>query len=127
MHKTARWITLLAVVALIAGCGGGDDDQGGGGGGGATSPPATPTATDSVSMEDIEFKPADITVKVGDTITWTNDESVPHDVRATRGASFASDTFGENGTYRYRPTTAGVIDYVCTLHPGMDGTITVTR
>jgi plastocyanin len=48
-------------------------------------------------------------------------------VTATGGASFRSSNFGQGGTYKYRATTAGKISYVCTLHPGMDATLTVTR
>jgi plastocyanin len=80
-----------------------------------------------VGIEDIEFKPHDITVKVGQTIRWTNNEAVPHDVTATDGADFASKTLKKDQSFEYTPTQAGRIAYVCTIHNGQDGTITVTE
>jgi plastocyanin len=77
-------------------------------------------------MKGIQFAPRAIAVKVGQRITWTNDDDTVHDVAATDGASFKSKTFGKGGTFRFTPTAAGKISYVCTLHPGMDGTITVS-
>jgi plastocyanin len=44
---------------------------------------------------------------------------------AQEGADFESDTFGEGGTFSYTPDRPGTIAYVCTIHPGMDGTLTV--
>lgn len=76
-------------------------------------------------MEDIEFKPKSLSVKVGQKVTWTNDESVQHNVVATKGASFKSELFGKGGTYSYTPKKAGSIAYVCTVHPGMEGKLTV--
>ena len=58
-------------------------------------------------MKNIQFDPKEITVKVGEKVTWTNDESVSHDVAATKGASFKSDMFGEGGTFAFTPTKAG--------------------
>jgi plastocyanin len=78
-------------------------------------------------MKNIAFAPTSVTVKVGQKITWTNDDSVDHNVTAKSGASFASSNFGQGGTYSYTPTKAGTITYVCTIHPGMDGTIIVTK
>ena len=98
-------------AAAIAGCGGG-------GGSGEKQPAA-------VSMTGLRFHPATLSVKVGETVTWRNDEAVDHNVTATKGASFHSRAFGAGGTYRFTPTRAGAIAYVCTLHPGMQGTLNV--
>jgi plastocyanin len=101
-----------------------------------TSPAAATTTTDSgtpagavvkVSMKDIKFVPEKITVKVGQKIEWTNDDAVAHNVTATDGADFASDTIDGGGQYSYRPTKTGVIQYVCTIHSGQNGEITVTK
>jgi plastocyanin len=45
----------------------------------------TPTATDKVDIKDMAFSPADITVKAGTTVTWTNNDSITHDVTETDG------------------------------------------
>lgn len=123
---------LLAVGALaIAGCGG--DDDGDDTAAPASPPPAaSPTeqadgGSTTVTMKDIAFAPAQVTVKVGDTVTWRNEDSAPHNVVAEQGADFKSDTFEKGGSYRFTARKAGTIDYVCTLHPGMEGEITVER
>ncbi|MBI5106458.1 MAG: hypothetical protein HZB46_15990 [Solirubrobacterales bacterium] len=114
---------VLATAALAAGCGGDDDSSGGGA---ASDGASAPVATTKVSMENLKFDPAAITVKVGQTVTWTNDESIPHNVVSMDGADFKSDTFGEGGTYEFTPKEAGLVKYECTLHPGMLGSIEVT-
>jgi plastocyanin len=109
-------LPLLAIVALLAaGCGSGS------GGGKAT----TLKSGDVIGMKSLRFKPDHVQVTVGQKITWRNDESVGHDVKADSGASFSSSTFGKDKTYTWTPTTAGTVKYECTLHPGMDGTIDV--
>jgi plastocyanin len=139
MTKTTKLVAVvLASAALFAaGCGGDDNDKSDSGGGGAygggqaTTPAdsgkANPGGTAAISMKDIQFAPKDDTVKVGQTVTWTNDDNVPHNVRATDGAEFKSDDFGKGGTYEFKPESAGTIKYTCTLHPGMDGTLEVTE
>ena len=125
-------VALAILALLLAGCGGG-----GGGSttaGGSTPAPASTTTsggsgggTVRVTMKNIAFSPQSVRVKVGQKVDWTNDDGVAHNVTATSGASFRSSDFGQGGTFSYSPTRAGTIDYVCTLHPGMDGTIVVTR
>jgi plastocyanin len=139
---TRRSFLGLAAVGVLGmtlvGCG--SDD-----GGAATTAPATsaaepeeptteaaaPKATEAdgdtvaVSMKDIQFVPKVVTVKVGQTVVWTNTESVQHDVRALKGAKFQSALFGEGGTYEFTPKTAGTVEYDCSVHPGMVGTLNV--
>jgi plastocyanin len=76
-------------------------------------------------MKNIAFNPDAVTVKAGQTITWVDDEPVEHNVVATGGADFKSEVFGQDGTFEFTPKKAGEITYECTLHPGMDGKITV--
>jgi plastocyanin len=80
-----------------------------------------------VAMRDVRFGPAHIDARVGQTIAWTNHDRVPHDVVATRGAAFSSHNVDAGGTFSYRATAPGEIAYVCSLHQGMSGTVTVTR
>jgi plastocyanin len=131
MRRASFIPAVLATVGLaLAGCGGG----GGGSTTGSSTPAPTTTSGGSggggvvaVTMKNIAFSPQSVDVKVGQEIDWTNDDSVAHNVVATSGASFRSSDFGQGGTFSYIPTRAGTIDYVCTIHPGMDGTIVVTR
>ena len=76
-------------------------------------------------MQNIAFDPKSVTVKVGQKITWTNDDTTDHNVTADSGADFKSDAHGQGSTFEFTPDKAGTIAYECTLHPGMKATITV--
>jgi plastocyanin len=126
-----RRITLLlcALVALAAaGCGGNSNSSSSSG---SSSTPASTGASSSggggvaIKMQNIAFDPKAVTVKVGQKITWTNDDSVAHNVTAQSGADFKSSDFSKGGTFSFTPTKAGTIKYVCTIHPGMTATLTV--
>jgi len=106
---------LALLVLAAAGCG---SDAGDG--------PAKALAPgDVIGMQSLRFKPDHVQVPVGQKVTWRNDESVGHDVKADSGAQFASETFSKDGTFSWTPTKAGTVRYECTLHPGMEGTIDV--
>lgn len=91
------------------------------------APAAAPAATGpvTISMKNIAFTPKAVTVKAGTTITWSMDEPIPHNVVADSGADFKSAILNEGDTFQFTPKKAGTIEYECTLHPGMVGTITV--
>jgi plastocyanin len=117
---------LVACLALVlAGCGGGNDNGGGsssGGGGGSSS-----GSTVTIDMKNIKFAPQDATVKVGQTVKWVNQDTVDHDVQAKSGADFKSDLFGNGKSFEWKADKAGTVSYVCTVHPGMVGTLKVTQ
>jgi plastocyanin len=81
------------------------------------------TATE-VAMQSIAFSPQTVTIKAGGTVTWTNQDSVEHDVTAADG-SFKSSTMSNGGTFSHTFAQAGTYEYSCTLHPGMTGTVIV--
>jgi plastocyanin len=126
---------LLACMALglvAAGCGDDDDDDGGGGGAATTEEPAGGGEDDGgggggaeVSQEDISFQPAEVTVGVGDTVTWTNNDSVDHDVTADNFSSGEPGGMAPGENFEQTFDEAGTFDYVCTVHPGMEGTVVV--
>lgn len=107
----------LAAALLLAACSG--DEA-------ATTTTTAPAGTEfAVVMESFSFTPAELTVPVGATVTWTNRHGARHDVVAADGA-FESPLFGEGETFSFTFTAAGEYPYVCTIHPGMEGTIIVT-
>ena len=137
----SRWLALLlsclALGLVVAGCGGDDEDDGGEAAE-TTEQPADTAAEDTggaagggkeVGMEGIQFDPAELTVKVGTTVKWTNNESVPHDVTKEDGpgAKFSSGNgnMQKGDTYEQTFKEAGKVNYVCTVHPNMKGTVTV--
>ncbi|HVP03315.1 MAG TPA: plastocyanin/azurin family copper-binding protein [Solirubrobacteraceae bacterium] len=93
----------------------------------ATTAAPAAAGTAAVTMQNITFSPHVVSVKVGQTVKWTNLDSVDHNVTATKGATFKSDNFGRGGTFTWKADKVGTISYVCTIHPGMDGTIIVTK
>ena len=65
----------------------------------------------------MQFEPASLQVHVGDKIVWTNKDLVPH--TATAAGLFDSGPVNPGASWSYTVTTAGSVDYVCTLHPTM--------
>ena len=72
-------------------------------------------------MQNIAFDPKAVTVKVGQKVTWTNDDSVDHNVTSQSGETIKSDRLRQGRHVlvhaRRRPARSS---YVCTIHPGMD-------
>jgi plastocyanin len=125
-----RWLALLlaclAVGLVVAGCG--DDDDDGGNGGGAAQEQPAPEAEGGgteVSMKDIKFEPGEVTINAGDTVTWVNDDSVGHDVTGDNFKSGEPGAMKSGDTFEHTFDSAGTFDYVCTVHPGMEGSVTV--
>ncbi|MFE0258292.1 plastocyanin/azurin family copper-binding protein [Streptomyces sp. NPDC059010] len=88
--------------------------------------PAAQAAGHQIVMSGYAFGPRSLTITVGDTVTWTNQDTAPHDVKTTSGpASFHSPMLNKGGTWSYTFTTAGTYSYVCTVHPGMTAQIVV--
>jgi plastocyanin len=144
----ALLLALVALAVVAAGCGGGDDDDGDSGNGGGNAPaaeepaaeePAAPTAEDGgggsggtgpgtqVSMKDIKFNPGSVTIKAGGKVTWTNDDSVGHDVTADDFESGSPGGIDGGSTFSHTFKKAGTYNYVCSVHPGMKGSVKVTK
>ena len=81
-------------------------------------------ADHAVAIAGFAFSPKDVTVTVGDTITWTNSDATAHTATADDG-SFDTGTIGSNGTGTATFSTAGSFPYHCKIHSSMTGTITV--
>jgi plastocyanin len=123
-----RLLPFALIAAILAGCGGSSNKTSSTQQMPLTQAPGESTAKTgsvNIAMKNIAFSPRSATVKVGQKVTWTNKDSVDHNVVAGNGA-FKSQNFGQNGTYSFTPKKAGTITYRCTLHPGMTGTLTVT-
>ena len=135
MKKTFVLLAACLMLGLVAaGCGGDDNDSGDSGGGGGT-----PAETDSssgggaakgdveVDMKDISFQPGSVTVAKGSTVTWKNEDSANHDVTADDDSFKSGDPGGiaSGQSFKHTFDEAGDFKYVCTVHPGMDGTVVV--
>ena len=137
-----RWLALLfaclALGLVVGGCGG-DDDDGDSGSADTQEQPAEEQPTEEqpapeaeregggteVAMKDIQFNPADVTVKPGDTVTWVNDDSAGHDVTADDFSSGDPGAMQNGDTFEHTFDAKGTFDYVCSVHPGMKGSVKV--
>jgi plastocyanin len=129
---------LLTVFALfLIGCGGGSDSSsssestapsaatgggapssesdGGGSGGGAKA----------VTIADYMYKPASLTVPVGTTVKFTNEDSTPHTATSRESGAFDSGSIETGKSGEIKLEKAGTFAYYCVFHPFMKGTITV--
>lgn len=90
---------------------------------------ALPQEANAVTISDFAFDPKQITVKVGTTVTWTNQDSVQHNVKMENGSTDgpSSELLAKGESYSYTFKKAGVYNYLCTPHPYMKGTVTVTE
>ena len=81
--------------------------------------------TMTVSIEDFFFSPANMTVAPGTTVTWVNNGRAPHTSTADDGA-WDSGTLQPGESFSFTFDQAGTYTYLCTIHPDMTGTITVS-
>ncbi|SDM83850.1 amicyanin [Streptomyces sp. cf386] len=83
-------------------------------------------ATYRVTMSGYAYSPASLTIPVGSTVTWTNQDTAPHDVKTTSGpVAIHSPMLNKGGTWSFTFTTPGTYAYYCTVHPNMTARIVV--
>lgn len=86
------------------------------------------TETSTVSIKDFAFSPSSINIKVGTTVTWTNNDSARHTVTADNGSNGPkSSELAQGQEYSYTFKTAGMFDYHCEIHPSMRGMVMVSN
>ena len=85
--------------------------------------PVTGSET-QVTIKSFAFDPDSVTVKAGDTVTWTNQDSAAHTVTADDN-SWTSPNIAKGATFSHTFTTAGTVAYHCSIHPTMKATVVV--
>jgi plastocyanin len=91
----------------------------------ATFPAASTQAADiEVKINNFAFAPQRVTMKAGTTVTWINDDDVPHTV-ASSIKVFKSSALDTKDKFSFTFATPGTYEYFCSLHPHMTGTIVV--
>ena len=116
--KNTRWIlglvlTVLAAVVTIA----------------STQPSLAAKASDQsapaqVKIDNFSFGPASVTVAVGTTVTWTNNDDVPHTV-VSDDMVFRSKALDTDDKFSYTFTKPGTYSYFCSVHPKMVAKVVV--
>jgi plastocyanin len=85
-------------------------------------------ADQAVSINALAFSPTSVSINVGDTVTWTNNEvGVQHTVTSDSGAELSSGLLSTGQTYAHQFNTAGTFPYHCNVHPTMAGTVVVQQ
>jgi amicyanin len=104
LRKAAVGIAVSLAVAAIAPCAHGQE----------------PT----VKIDNFTFSPPTLTVSAGTTVTWKNEDDIPHTVTSTAKV-FKSSALDTDDNFSFTFTTPGVYEYFCSLHPHMTGKIVV--
>jgi amicyanin len=78
----------------------------------------------TVKIDNFTFDPPRLTVKAGTTVTWYNEDDIPHTVAAV-GKQFRSKALDTDGKFSFTFTTPGSYEYFCSLHPHMTGVVVV--
>lgn len=95
-------------------------------------PPLEQPPPGEIYIQNFLYNPANYQAKVGDRVTWTNKDSVPHTVTtdpqvpSTYPVQVDSGLMNQNATFSHTFTQPGVFNYYCTIHPYMKGSVTVT-
>lgn len=124
-NRVTPLITAAGLALVVAGCGGK-----------SPSPPTTPsppagsggnvrtiTIPSSDGYGTSSFSPGSATIAVGDTVNWENKDTVAH--TSTSDTGVWNSSIGAGGSFSRTFGAAGTFNYRCTLHQGMNGTITV--
>ena len=110
IKSRSRVATAFGVVLLVAA---------------ATFAARSAPATDAeVDIDQFTFTPQHITVKAGTTVTWINEDDVPHTI-ASSSKPFKSKELDTGDNFSFTFTTPGTYAYICSVHPYMTGTIVV--
>jgi plastocyanin len=89
-------------------------------------PQASQTTADAtVKIRNFKFEPAHLAIAVGKTVQFVNLDEEPHTATATDG-TFNSKALDTDQTWNYTATKPGTYAYICSIHPFMKGTLTVT-
>lgn len=115
--KNARWIlgAVLTVLAALAGI--------------VMTQPGVAKAADQatsaeVKIDNFSFGPTSLTVAAGTTVTWTNNDDVPHTV-VSDDKIFKSKALDNDDKFSYTFTKPGTYSYFCSVHPKMTATVVV--
>ena len=131
-------VLLSALALLPAACGGNDEpdptvqeatpdpttagesaeDTGSGG--------AAAEGTVEIVMKGFQFDPAVAQLKVGQEITWRNEDTAPHDAFSEKDGLDTAD-INQGETTEFTPEKAGTIEYICSIHPQMKGTLEISE
>jgi Icc protein len=86
----------------------------------------TPLGPMDIGIDNFNFTPPTLTVAAGSTVTWINNDDVPHLIVNVQGKFKQSPILDTDQRFTAKLEKAGTYQYFCSLHPKMQGTIVVT-
>jgi plastocyanin len=122
--KTRSLLSLTLITMLLAACAPAAVATSSPGNTAPSSASVGSTGIVSVNISNFAFDPGSISIRVGETVTWTNQDGATHNVAADDG-SFKSGSLGQGDTFSYTFNTAGTFTYHCGFHASMLGTVIV--
>jgi plastocyanin len=88
-----------------------------------TSPPY---AKEIIIIND-SFQPSEITIKIHEAVKWINKDDHAHTVASSTGVFNSGIITSSGGQFSFTFDKEGTYDYICEIHPGMTGKITVLK
>ena len=123
--SSLRFVSPFVIALAVACGGGGGDTPTNPGNPGTPGNPGGPTQTTSVDLQGTAFKPADIQVSPGATVTFTNLDGIPHTVTFDNTSITSIDSYSSGAKTVTMPTAPGTYAYHCNFHGVMKGTVVV--
>ncbi len=79
----------------------------------------------TIIIENLAFNPSELRIKVGNQITWINNDRMSHTVSSNIGYELNSGKFSQGAVYKHTFNTIGTFNYHCNIYPMMKGKIIV--
>jgi amicyanin len=121
-------LIMAASLFVAMGCGGDESNPASSSSDNTSNPPPpNPLPTTTVVITNSTFSPSSVTIIVGSTVTWRNDDGIQHTVTSDSGSELESALLSQGDTYAHTFNTVGTFPYHCTPHPFMTGTVIVEQ
>jgi plastocyanin len=88
----------------------------------SNTPATQPISGAVVKINNMAFEPVSATIKVGETVTWENEDGVAHSIKAD---SFYSELLQKGQRFSFTFPSVGTYNYTCGIHPSMKGTVII--
>ncbi len=119
-HSAAVTLVLLASLLFMESCSMGTRTQVD-----STSGEAKGPQLYKIIISDTKFQPPKLSIRIGDTIEWQNDDIIPHTATSTDSSAFDSGKIPVHNSWKFTAGKKGAYPYECSLHPNMHGEILV--